>query len=42
MSGLEAYVESMTKIHTTAAEKPDTCAVNGLNVKSCFRRISEN
>lgn len=22
MSGLDAYVESMTKIHTTVAEKP--------------------
>ena len=30
MSGLDAYVESMTKIHTTAAEKPGICAVNGL------------
>ena len=26
----DAYVESMTKIHTTAAEKPGICAVNGL------------
>ena len=30
MGGLDAYVESMTKIHTTAAQKPDICAVNGL------------
>lgn len=30
MSGLDAYVESMTKIHTTAAQKPGICAVNGL------------
>ena len=30
MSGLDAYVESMTKIHTTAAENPGICAVNGL------------
>jgi len=30
MSGLDAYVESMTKIHTTAAQNPGICAVNGL------------
>lgn len=30
LSGMEAYLEEMTGIHTQAAKNPDICAVNGL------------